>query len=429
MSRYLLDTLLIFSISALGLWLVLTINDKVTFVFPQEVDKYRNPIGSHEDYCVASSFYNEKKRFYGTDFSRIITVYEYTHSIVSCVDVSVDAGTCFVQKGAPWTLQCLPTFVIIGAMKAATGAMMSYLNLHPELISGRRILPYGKLRNEVHYFDECSSENNCHWIDYIRFFPKQNIRAFSSIKMTFEKTPSYITSKIFLESMHQMLPSLRVIVLLRNPVDRAISGFCHNCRHRRYISFYEHGRLFLANSLYLNQSTLSHFVTRHVRAECKVKDLSRYYDRRSPHCLLELSVGHYFDQVTDLLDVFETDRILILFQERMAENTPTVIKMVENWLSIPHLIKIPKLRSDTFISYSRIIFGNDEYMKAIYCSLQYLSYCGFRSYLLGESYSICYGRSEYICHFSRTNCHNISRENFIRRYEKFAKTFRHLHQQ
>ena len=218
-------------------------------IFLQIVGEHRNPITVLRSYCEASSFQRKEKVGYGTDPLPTVTVYEYVDSIRSCENITVDAGTCFVEKGAPWTLRCLPTFVIIGTMKSATGALMRYLNLHPALISGKRILPHGKLRNEVHYFDQCSAENRCNWIDYMHFFPRQNIEDLPSIKMTFEKTPSYIISRRCLDSMYQMLPSLRLIVVLRDPIDRALSAFCHHCRHHRYISFYKNGRKFLANSL------------------------------------------------------------------------------------------------------------------------------------------------------------------------------------
>lgn len=322
-------------------------------------------------HCVASSFLTNEREMYSFDEIKIFTIYEYEYSIFECANVSVDAGSCFVQQGAPRTLQCLPTFVIVGTMKGGTGAMMRYLNLHPALMSGKRILPYGKLKNEVHYFDQCGSDKSCHWIRYINFFPTQNLEDFPHLKMTFEKTPSYIASKIYLESMHQMLPSLRIIVLLRNPVDRAISAFIHHCRHQRYVSFHEHGRLYLANSIYLNQSYQSQYAMRPVQTPCKAADLFLYYDRRNPHCLNELSLGHYYDQMQNLFNVFDVDRILVLFQEQMAKNAKKTIEEVENWLFIPHLIQIPPCSECTHDS-GLINTARNVYIENVYKALQRL---------------------------------------------------------
>ena len=35
--------------------------------------------------------------------------------------------------------------------------------------------------------------------------------------------------------MHSILPSAKLIILLRDPVKRAVSEFRHHCRHGRYI--------------------------------------------------------------------------------------------------------------------------------------------------------------------------------------------------
>ena len=48
-------------------------------------------------------------------------------TLCSCQTV-VDAGMCYRKRGS---LQCLPSFLIIGAMKAGTGALMKWINYHP----------------------------------------------------------------------------------------------------------------------------------------------------------------------------------------------------------------------------------------------------------------------------------------------------------
>lgn len=48
-------------------------------------------------------------------------------TLCSCQS-SVDAGVCYRNKGS---LKCLPSFLIVGAMKSGTGALMKWLNYHP----------------------------------------------------------------------------------------------------------------------------------------------------------------------------------------------------------------------------------------------------------------------------------------------------------
>ena len=57
---------------------------------------------------------------------------------------AVDAGFCIDEPKKP--LRCLPSFIVAGAQKAATGWLRQRLAAHPSLAQGG-----GK---EVHYFDK-----------------------------------------------------------------------------------------------------------------------------------------------------------------------------------------------------------------------------------------------------------------------------------
>ena len=57
---------------------------------------------------------------------------------------AVDAGFCIDEPRKP--LRCLPSFIVAGAQKAATGWLRQRLAAHPSLAQGG-----GK---EVHYFDK-----------------------------------------------------------------------------------------------------------------------------------------------------------------------------------------------------------------------------------------------------------------------------------
>jgi hypothetical protein len=48
--------------------------------------------------------------------------------------------------------------------------------------------------------------------------------------------------KVYLERIMYILPRVKLIVILRDPAIRAISGFNHNCHHGRYIRITEESR-------------------------------------------------------------------------------------------------------------------------------------------------------------------------------------------
>lgn len=158
-----------------------------------------------------------------------------------CTSVQPDAGLCIQNKALVGpTLHCLPSLLIIGAMKSGTGTMMRWLNEHPQLRSGTGAAN----KNEIHFFP---FSGQCAWTQYIDYFAlssndiqydgtttgtMQDPR--SRVPQTFDKSPDYMRSPAAMTQIREMLPSVKLLVLLREPVRRTISAFNHNCKHKRY---------------------------------------------------------------------------------------------------------------------------------------------------------------------------------------------------
>ena len=114
----------------------------------------------------------------------------------------------------------LPSFLILGTQKAGTRWMRNMLCQHPDVF-----MP----EEEVHFFD--SAENYARgraWYE-ARFAGARGQRAIG------EKTPNYlITEKSdpleLPRRIHDLLPDARLIAILRNPVERAISAINHHMR-------------------------------------------------------------------------------------------------------------------------------------------------------------------------------------------------------
>jgi hypothetical protein len=108
-------------------------------------------------------------------------------------------------------VQRKPDFLIIGAQKAGTSSLFHYLSQHPDID-----LPSEK---ELHFFD-IHYENGIEW--YSDLFPKKR---FLSRKITGEATPYYLFYPHAVERIHAHYSAIKLIVLLRNPIDRAYSHF------------------------------------------------------------------------------------------------------------------------------------------------------------------------------------------------------------
>lgn len=121
----------------------------------------------------------------------------------------------------------LPHFVIIGAQKAGTTSLYNYLVAHPDIVAAGR--------KEVHFFDVSYQRGERF---YRSMFPTRLTLRYCERRtgrraITGEASPYYIFHPVVPSRMAKMVPHTKVIVLLRDPVDRAISHYKHEVRAGR----------------------------------------------------------------------------------------------------------------------------------------------------------------------------------------------------
>jgi Sulfotransferase domain len=107
--------------------------------------------------------------------------------------------------------RALPDFLIIGAQKAGTTALYSYLRRHPQI--------GGPAWKEVSYFERHYGRGTA-W--YRGQFPFR-----SDGRIAGEASPGYLFHPLAPVRVKETVPDAKLIVLLRNPVDRALSHYHH----------------------------------------------------------------------------------------------------------------------------------------------------------------------------------------------------------
>ncbi len=114
----------------------------------------------------------------------------------------------------------LPDFIIIGGMKCGTTSLYHYLSLHPEV--GMSDI------KEVDYFiAENNYDKGVSWYES-RFKGTANIFG--------EASPNYSKAHFFKGvpgRIHDLLPDMRLIYLVRDPIERIISHYTHNIAEGR----------------------------------------------------------------------------------------------------------------------------------------------------------------------------------------------------
>lgn len=114
----------------------------------------------------------------------------------------------------------LPNFLIIGAARAGTTTIYNHLKDHPDVY-----LPAQK-RPEPHFF--LKESEYARGIDYYeqRFFA-----AWRNERAVGEASTSYLFGELVPRRIRQALPDIKLICVLRNPVERAFSGYWHTVKN------------------------------------------------------------------------------------------------------------------------------------------------------------------------------------------------------
>lgn len=202
--------------------------------------------------------------------------------------------------------RALPNFIIIGSMKSGTTSLYHYICRHP------CVLPAAY--DEIGFFD-----NNYHlglnW--YRSMFPtiKQlnKIKKREGIALTGEDTPFYFWNREVCQRIKDLLPSVKLILILRNPVDRAFSEYNNGVRN---------GKIDTSFESFIKQDLDS--LTKNL------PDITRFNDSKSI-----ISRGIYSVQLDLWKKLFPKDQILILQSEKLLEFPDKVLDDVSNFLGLP----------------------------------------------------------------------------------------------
>lgn len=215
----------------------------------------------------------------------------------------------------------LPSALIIGTQRGGTSSLFNYLVQHPD------VLP--PLRKEVHYFD-LNHARGPNW--YRGCFPYSHRLRQGAI--TIDATPYYMMHPLAAERAAELLPDLKLIALLRNPIDRALSHYQHEVRGgRESLSFAE---------------ALERESERLAGQEERLRSDPRYYSwnhRRYAYTRR----GLYLEQLQRWLRHFPRSQLLVLQSERLFRDPPGVSAEVYRFLG---------LRAHTLPKYETFLGGN-----------------------------------------------------------------------
>lgn len=187
-----------------------------------------------------------------------------------------------------------PDYIGIGAMKAASGWIFKCLELHPEVGDS-------EWSKELHFFTK--PYNYEKGIEYYYSLFSQHPKG----KLKGEFTPAYMASPQVASLIHKHFPNVKLIVSLRNPIERAYSHYRYNVQERGRFRIYKN-------------------------FEDTIKKDKTIIER-----------GFYYKQLKPYFDLFPRENILILFFKEIKNNPKKVVHELYKFLGLKDINYIPSL--------------------------------------------------------------------------------------
>jgi len=188
-------------------------------------------------------------------------------------------------------------FIIMGTQKGGTTALANNISNHPDIYLDPNPNPF---KSEIHFFD-IYFKKGIDW--YKRHFDY-------SKKVVGEKTPDLMYLDYTFPYIQSINPYLKIILILRNPIDRAISAW-------------------KLNKKFFNETnTFDEAI--HLELNTKLNENKTFYTAATHY----LQRGLYYKQIQELLKWFNKDNLLILINEEVKTNMVTEYNRVYKFLNL-----------------------------------------------------------------------------------------------
>lgn len=233
-----------------------------------------------------------------------------------------------------------PDFVVIGAARAGTTSLVSRIKTHPGVL----YCP----REELHFFD-MDSRWSLGVGSYRRRFPRRAaqraaIAAGNGPAISGEGSPYYLAHPYAAERVRATLPDVRLMALLRDPTERAIShwNWRFNQHHetRRFEQVAEEELAALADVPPGGSAGALADSPDAVRSKGGIEARSAVYSTmgsspRARRYEAYLARGIYLEQLQRWHALFPRDQLLVLISERYYADPDTTMDRVFDHLRLP----------------------------------------------------------------------------------------------
>lgn len=206
-----------------------------------------------------------------------------------------------------------PDFVIVGAQRCGTTSLFRALAKHPAM------MPNVLGAKGVHYFDTSYHQSEAWYLAHFASQAERNKRAeeIGQRCIVGEASPYYLFHPAGAERMAKTIPNTKLIVLLRDPVKRAIS-------HHQHMVWEGHETEADIDAALDLESTRLAGIEEKLLANPAL--VSRTHQHHS-----YVARGHYAIQLERLFHYFDRKNIFIMSTEQMVRE-PASLKTIQSFI-------------------------------------------------------------------------------------------------
>lgn len=208
-----------------------------------------------------------------------------------------------------------PQFLIVGAQRAGTTALYKTLVEHPAVLGAG-------LHKGVHYFDTDYGKSH-EW--YLGHFPRiasaRRLEQQLGVQpITGEASPYYMFHPLAAERIARDLPAVKLIAVLRDPVERAYSAYTHEKARGFETETFE-------RALELEPERLA-------GEEDRLRSDPTYVSLHHQHNAY-LARGRYIEQIERLERLVGRDRLLVLDFDELVGDPALSLPRLLDFLGLP----------------------------------------------------------------------------------------------
>ena len=209
-----------------------------------------------------------------------------------------------------------PDFVIVGAQRCGTTSLFRALANH------RAIMPNVINAKGIHYFDT-SYHKSAEW--YMAHFASQAERdkhaeSVGHKAVVGEASPYYLYHPAGAERMAQTIPDAKLVVLLRNPVKRAIS-------HHLHMVWEGHEPVKDINEALDLEAERLEGIEQRLVAE-------RSFVSRPHQHFSYMARGHYASQLERLFTHFKRENVLVMSAEKLISDSKSGLATIQSFIGL-----------------------------------------------------------------------------------------------